>query len=145
MRDMKEGIKKAIDNYDEHGVSVELTEREKELIEYGYVQCALQIGYDIASKGESFMAGLQEMVLKCAAIDKADEENKIYDICGKVLAITEEEVKEVRAIAEKQKAYMHPFKLATANRQHELGEYNDRVINKLLELKEVIKSGDSIK
>lgn len=67
MRDMKEGIKKAIDQYEEDEIRKgrrKFTEHEKELIEYGYVQCSLQIGYDIVSKGESFMAGLQEMVLE---------------------------------------------------------------------------------
>jgi hypothetical protein len=68
MRDMKQGINKAIDSYDEHGVSVELTDHEKELIEYGYVQCALQIGCDIVTKGESFMAGLQKMVVENDAL-----------------------------------------------------------------------------
>ena len=67
MRDMREGFKKAIDQYEEDEVRIcgnPLSEREKELIEYGYIQCSLQIGYDIISKSESFMDGLQEMVLE---------------------------------------------------------------------------------
>lgn len=64
MRDMKEGINKAIGNYEEHGVYIELTAREKELIEYGYIQCSLHVGYDMMTKGENFIMGLQEMILE---------------------------------------------------------------------------------
>lgn len=65
MRDMREGINKAIGLQEEditiHG-GTELSAHEKELIEHGYIQCALQIGSDIGMKSESFMGGLQEMV-----------------------------------------------------------------------------------
>ncbi|WP_313069896.1 hypothetical protein [Lacrimispora sp.] len=67
MRDMKEGIKKVIDLLEEDKIRkgrCHLTDGQKELIEYGYIQCSLQIGYDIVSKGESFIAGLQEIVLE---------------------------------------------------------------------------------
>lgn len=67
MRDMKDGIKKSIVQYEEDEVRTggsSLSEREKELIEYGYVQCSLQIGYDIVSKDDCFMVGLQEIVLE---------------------------------------------------------------------------------
>ncbi|WP_312448208.1 hypothetical protein [Lacrimispora sp.] len=78
MRDMKEGIKKVIDMLEEDEIRkgrCHLTDSQKELIEYGYIQCSLQIGYDVVSKGESFMAGLQEMALE---IDKFEiAKNKI--------------------------------------------------------------------
>lgn len=72
MRDMKQGINKAIADYEEDvklksGEELKdwnLSDESKELIEHGYIQCSLQIGYDIVTKGESFMVGLQEMVLE---------------------------------------------------------------------------------
>lgn len=69
MRDGKEGIKKAITDYEESEQYIrkdttwKLTEEEKELIEYGYVQCMLQVASDIGNKSESFITGLQEIVL----------------------------------------------------------------------------------
>lgn len=41
-----DGLNKAINEYEEHGISVELTEREKEMIEYGYTQALLHKGYE---------------------------------------------------------------------------------------------------
>ncbi|MTK08427.1 MAG: hypothetical protein F8N38_15245 [Hungatella sp.] len=76
MRDMKEGIRKVTKQYEEDEVRINntsLSEKEKELIEYGYVQCSLQIGYDIVSKGDSFMVGLQEMVLKNDRFEMAEK------------------------------------------------------------------------
>lgn len=53
MRDMIEGINKTIESQEEdakmHG-STALTERDKAMIEHGYIQCALQIGTDIGMK-----------------------------------------------------------------------------------------------
>lgn len=77
MRDGKEGINKEISDYEEHGKQVELTEREKSLIEYGYVQCMLQVGYDIGTKSESFICGLQEMVLELDSRRKLDILNRL--------------------------------------------------------------------
>lgn len=71
-------------------------------------------------------------------------ENKIYRICEEVLQITEAEIKELRNIAAEQNAYTHPFKMATARRQRALGEHNDSVLDKLLELKAVIEAGAAI-
>lgn len=141
MRDMKEGINKAIDSYDEHGVYVELTAREKELIEYGYIQCSLHIGYDMCTKGESFILGLQEMVIKNEAILQEENENSIYGICERILNITEDEIKEIEQIYTEQLNYVHTFKLATQKKQHKLGEYNKKVIDKLKDVKLFIEKG----
>lgn len=76
MRDMKEGIRKVTKQYEEDVVRINntiLSEKEKELIEYGYVQCSFQIGYDIVSKGDSFMVGLQEMVLRNDKFEMAEK------------------------------------------------------------------------
>lgn len=70
--------------------------------------------------------------------------NKIYKICKDVLKITDEEVSEVREIAKGQLEYNHPLKMATTGTQHALGEYNNKVLDKLLELKAVIEEGATI-
>lgn len=141
MRDGKEGIKKAINDYDEHGVKVELTEREKSFIEYGYVQCMLQVGYDIATKSESFISGLQEMVIKNETILQEESENSIYGICEKVIAITNEEIKEIETICQEQINYISPLKMKTTKKQNDLGKYNKKVLDKLIQLKKLIENG----
>ena len=73
------------------------------------------------------------------------KKNKIYEICEMVLEITDEEIKEIRDIAEGQKSYIHPLKLATQRWQHQLGEHNDRVIDALINLKTEIEKGADIK
>ena len=96
MRDMREGINKAIELQEEdikiHG-GVELSDRDKELIEHGYIQCALQIGSDIGMKSESFVNGLREMVLSSTYVKS---QLKVFEINESeiVMAITEDEAKE---------------------------------------------------
>ena len=68
-------------------------------------------------------------------------ENKIYDICIKVTQITDEEIKEIRGIAEGQMAYFSPLRMATTGKQNELGRHNMAVLDALLKLKDVIESG----
>jgi hypothetical protein len=69
---------------------------------------------------------------------------KIEKIAILVNELTEDDFKEATDIAEEQKNYIHPLKMATAKWQHELGEYNIKVINKLRELKTLIESGANI-
>ena len=71
--------------------------------------------------------------------------NKIYEICEKVLQVTDEEIKEIRDIAEGQRLYLHPLKLATQHWQHQLGEHNDRVLDALINLKTELEKGADIK
>jgi|GEM_PF-2969073 len=93
MRDMREGINKAIEAQQEdikiHG-GAELSDRDKELIEHGYIQCALQIGSDIGMKKESFITGLHEMVLSTAYIKS---KLKVFEVNEGdiVLAFSEDE------------------------------------------------------
>ena len=47
-------------------------------------------------------------------------ENKIYKICEDVLTITDDEIKELREIAEGQKRYNNPLRMATSGWQQEL-------------------------
>ena len=70
--------------------------------------------------------------------------NKIFGICKNVLKITDEEVSELREIAKQQQEYCHPLKMATTAWQNELGKYNDKVLDKILELKAVLEQGSSI-
>lgn len=70
--------------------------------------------------------------------------NKIYKICEEVLKITDKEIEEVRKIAKGQEEYSHPLKCATAARQNALGKHNNKVLDKLIELKEVIAEGAMI-
>lgn len=69
---------------------------------------------------------------------------KIDAVCKSVLEISKEDFEEAKQVAEEQKTYTHPFKMATAKWQHELGKYNERVLEKLEELQEVLKSGADI-
>lgn len=70
--------------------------------------------------------------------------NKIYGICRNVLKITDEEIAECREIARGQQEYFSPLRMATTSWQHELGEHNNKVLDKLLELKEILEQGADI-
>lgn len=70
--------------------------------------------------------------------------NKIFKICEEVLKITDREINEVRAIAKAQEEYSHPFKCATAAKQNEIGKFNNKVLDKLLELKEILEQGAAL-
>ena len=67
--------------------------------------------------------------------------NKIYKICKDILKITNEEIEEIQEIAEGQMQYINPLRPATQAKQNALGEHNNKVLNKLIELKEVIEAG----
>lgn len=66
---------------------------------------------------------------------------KIYKICKDVVKVTDEEVAELRGIYKEQLAYTHPLKMATVGKQHRLGDYNRKVMRKLMELKKIIENG----
>ena len=67
-------------------------------------------------------------------------ENKILRICADVMAITDEEIAEIRKIYEDQLSY-NPLKPVTSGWQHELGIHNKNVLEALLNLKQVIEAG----
>ena len=71
-------------------------------------------------------------------------ENKILKICTDVIAITDEEIAEVRKIYENQLSYNNPLKPATSGWQRELGAHNKNVLEALLNLKKVIEAGANI-
>ena len=68
--------------------------------------------------------------------------NKIYTICEDILGITEDEIEEIKEIYQGQLSYNHPLKMATVGKQRALGKHNKEVLDKLLELKEVIEGTD---
>lgn len=70
--------------------------------------------------------------------------NRIDKVCKSVLELRESDFEEMEIIYKEQKAYCHPFKNATAKRQHRLGEHNEKVIVALKALCEAIKEGESI-
>ena len=71
-------------------------------------------------------------------------ENKIYKICEDVLTITDDEIKELREIAEGQKRYNNPLRMATSGWQQELGEHNDKVLDAIIALKKELEAGAEI-
>ena len=71
-------------------------------------------------------------------------ENKIYTICEDVLTITDDEIKELREIAEGQKRYNNPLRMATSGWQQELGEHNDKVLDAIIALKKELEAGAEI-
>ena len=70
--------------------------------------------------------------------------SKVNNLCQKILLLTDEEIGECEEMANKQYAYNHPLKCATAGRYHDLGEHNLKVIIALKYLREVIKEGENI-
>lgn len=70
---------------------------------------------------------------------------RIEEACKCILAIKEEDFREMIEIAEGQKNYAHPLKMATAKWQHDLGEYNEKVVKQLIELQETLKGGANIR
>ena len=71
-------------------------------------------------------------------------ENKIYKICEDVLTITDDEIKELREIAEGQKRSNNPLRMATSGWQQELGEHNDKVLDAIIALKKELEAGAEI-
>lgn len=71
-------------------------------------------------------------------------ENKILKICTDIMAITEQEIAEVRQIYEDQLSYNNPLRPATSGWQRELGTHNKNVLEAVLHLKEVIEAGANI-
>ena len=67
--------------------------------------------------------------------------NRIYKICEDAIKVTDEEIKEIQDVYTQQLQYMSPLKMATTRKQHELGEYNKKVLEKIIELKNLLKSG----
>lgn len=70
-----------------------------------------------------------------------DSVNIIYNISQLVLSLTDEDFKELQDMVDGQKNYVHPLKFATMKEQHELGKHNQKMINCLKELKQILIEG----
>lgn len=69
----------------------------------------------------------------------------VNDICSKILTVSDKEVAQLREIFEGQEQYYSPFKNSLNVKQRKLGAYNNQVLDKILELKELIKKGKDLK
>ena len=70
--------------------------------------------------------------------------NEINKACKSVIKLTDEDFMAVEEVIKGQLEYTHPFKMATAKSQHDLGEYNTRVVKALKNLRSVILRGAEI-
>jgi phosphoserine phosphatase len=69
--------------------------------------------------------------------------NPIHGICKKVLKVTDAHLDELDEMAESQRSYMSPLKMATQGRTNGAGDYNERVLAKFRELRAVLLAGPS--
>lgn len=76
-------------------------------------------------------------------VDKSGIE-KINKVCNAASKLQDTDFEEVEKMCEEQEHYSHPFKQATAQRQHALGDHNKKVLAALKNLRDVIKEGEKI-
>lgn len=70
--------------------------------------------------------------------------NEINKVCKAVLKLQDSDFEEVEKMYKEQEGYVHPLTMATAGRQHALGEYNRKVVEALKSLRDTIKDGAAI-
>lgn len=75
---------------------------------------------------------------------RESNENRINQLCMDILSISDAEFGKAEEIVRRQREYIHPFRMATVKRLNELGEFNTKVISAMRDLRELIKSGESI-
>ena len=63
----------------------------------------------------------------------------ISQICKDILNIGEKDLNIMWKISEQQQQYISPLKLATQAKQNNLGRRNGEILDKLVELRELIK------
>lgn len=71
-----------------------------------------------------------------------DVVNIVYKIAQLVRTIDDEDFEELEKIVNTQQQYYNPLKMETTNRQHELAEYNAKMIDTLKTLKELVNKGE---
>lgn len=86
------------------------------------------------------MGDFQEMSEK----KPRDGVKEIEKVCISVMKLQDADFMAVSEVIEGQAEYNHPLKNGTANRQHQLSAHNQRVTEKLIELREIIKLGATI-
>jgi hypothetical protein len=75
------------------------------------------------------------------------ERDSIYEIekvCKAVMKLNEDDFSKMVGVIKQQEEYNHPLKMGTVARQKQISEHNRRVLNKLIELRETILSGENI-
>lgn len=70
--------------------------------------------------------------------------NEINKVCKAVEKLKDNDFEEIEKMYKEQKYYVHPLKMATANKQHALGEHNRKVAGALKTLRDIIKVGAGI-
>lgn len=70
--------------------------------------------------------------------------NRINIICCTTAALTEDDYKEVEQMIADQREYDNPHLGAVTQWQHELADFNEKVLQKIRELKAAIDSGNAI-
>lgn len=69
---------------------------------------------------------------------------KMNEICKMILTLNEEDYANAAEVINSQKAYVNPLRMATQGWQNELGRYNAKVVEKIKELHELLKTGTNI-
>ena len=72
------------------------------------------------------------------------EMNKIDVLCCQALQITDQDISDMRNVITDQREFFRPLMPATTEWQHQLADFNESVLNKVIELKALIESGASI-
>lgn len=71
-----------------------------------------------------------------------DSIEKVNKVCKSVLKLTEQDLQAVDEMAKEQASYIHPLKLAKQAKFNELGNYNQRVLSALQNLRQVLIDGE---
>lgn len=66
--------------------------------------------------------------------------NKVNKVCRNILKLTDEDIAEVRKMAEEQKQYIHPLKGKKQQTLNKTGQRNLEAINKIEELRKILKA-----
>ena len=69
---------------------------------------------------------------------------KICDIAEAIMSITDNDVAEMQEVIDGQRNYDNPLRMATTARQHMLAKHNQRVLDGIVALREVITEGEDI-
>lgn len=73
---------------------------------------------------------------------KKDIVNIIFKISELVRKISVEDFEYLEDMVENQKNYYNPLKMATTKNQHKLADHNEKMINILRELKQLVDKGE---
>ena len=69
---------------------------------------------------------------------------KMNEICEMILTLNEEDYANAAEVIHHQKEYISPLRPTTQGWQNDLGNYNEKVVAKIKELHELLKTGADI-